>query len=70
MLVVMRCTSEVMRASWVRLRWSRASLAGLSAGLWPNQGLRDHHLADHVHQLIELDGVDADGGGVAGAALN
>jgi hypothetical protein len=38
-------------------------------GAVANEGLGDHHLADHVHQLVELGGVDADGGGVGGAAL-
>ena len=68
MAVVIRCTSTEIRASCVRLRWSETSLI-IKGRIMANDRLSNHHFPNHIHQLIKLDGVDANRRAIAGPAF-
>ncbi len=64
--MVVRCTSAVIRASCAMSRDQPRILRRSEDGVVADQRLRDHHLADHVEQVIELGRLDADGEEVGG----
>ena len=67
--MAVRCTSSVIRASCDRLRPACGFTPGGQVRIVAHQRLRDHHLAHHVHQIIELARIHFDGSGALAVTL-